>query len=160
MLTKILLFIFLGYVYSFHDTSVQNQAVNFNSTHYSIQYDLTSGFFNVLYNNVLVISNAYSLVYNGNMALNSTAYASHTLTQINFNDNFGSGICYTVTSNSDTMPPMQQNYYVYSGRLVKKALWRLLIQHHHHDKHFSYYKFRQTPTSEFVEISILNFNTY
>lgn len=91
-------------------------AGTFNAGTYLINYDTTSGVFDVLFNNQTVISNAYASVKNGNTFLNSTSYTTFTTSQANFDDQFGSGIVYSVVATGNNFPTMQQNFYTYSGK--------------------------------------------
>src|SRR5690554_1168834 len=100
----------------FSTLSYTSQAQTFpfgksNQLHYNAQ----SGHTTIKVKGAEVISNAYSLVKNGEKEISSLDYIQRTISEIILNDAFGKGKKITITLKSAGLPTMEQVFYLYDN---------------------------------------------
>lgn len=117
---KLHLTIFLGLSFIFLHQSVfasldeTVKTIYFGDNNH-IEYFLKTGKYNVYFNNVKVISDAYALA-KSTISCSSIDYASRVYTSSSISDGLGSGVKHIISLSGNNLTPMQQIFYVYSGR--------------------------------------------
>lgn len=81
-----------------------------------ITYDATAGTATVVVNAAEIITDAYAVVKNSGVTLNSKDYSNRSVTITAINDAFGTGQKMTVTLTGSSLPDMTQAFYAYEGR--------------------------------------------
>ncbi|HEY1164000.1 MAG TPA: CBM35 domain-containing protein [Chitinophaga sp.] len=89
--------------------------INFGSGN-NIYYNLSTGKYNVYFNNNLVISDAYAVCNSDAVYYSHTGYTSRTYSSSPVNDAFGSGTKHVITLSGGGLLQMQQVFYTYSGK--------------------------------------------
>ncbi|MCF0064605.1 T9SS type A sorting domain-containing protein [Dyadobacter sp. LJ419] len=93
--------------------SIQTIAFGTNSR---IDYDLSNGTYDVYFDNVKTIGEAFATA-NSDAMVNSTAgYTSRTYSSAPANDSFGSGTRHVITLTGGGQLEMQQVFYTYTGK--------------------------------------------
>lgn len=80
-----------------------------------IEYNLANGKYNIYFNNVKSISDAYASA-RSNITHSSTGYAARTFSSSPVSDVFGAGTKYVISMSGNGLIPMQQIFYVYGTR--------------------------------------------
>ncbi len=89
--------------------------INFGSGN-NIYYNLSTGKYNVYFNNNPVITDVYSSCNSNNIFYSHTGYTSRTYASTPISDAFGSGTKHTITLTGSGLITMQQVFYTYSGK--------------------------------------------
>ena len=82
----------------------------------SIVYNKSSKLYDVFYGTTRIITHALAKVKNGNTEINSSDYATASVTHAPHSDGLGPGTKYTVTLDGPGLPQMQQVFYVYATK--------------------------------------------
>jgi len=82
----------------------------------NIKYDLSSGLFEVLDGNKVIIQAASSVCKNNGVTISSKNYSQRQFTSVMIKDNFGEGKKFIVSSRKQGLPELQQVFYTYPGR--------------------------------------------
>lgn len=90
------------------------KTINFGTGN-RIAYNLTTGKYDVYFNNTKTIIDAYA-VAKANATNSSTGYTTRTYASVAINDGFGAGIKHTISMSGNGLIPMQQVFYVYNSR--------------------------------------------
>jgi alpha-galactosidase len=88
--------------------------INFGSNG-RIEYNLTTGKYNVYFNGTKVITDAYASA-KSNIVHSSPNYATRTYATSALSDGLGSGTKYVISMSGNGLIPMDQAFYVYSNR--------------------------------------------
>ncbi|NHA06729.1 T9SS type A sorting domain-containing protein [Mucilaginibacter sp. HC2] len=80
-----------------------------------IEYDLTSGKYNVYFNGTKVITDAYATAQSNNL-YSSLNYSTRTYSSTPVSDGLGSGTKHIISLSGNGLIPMQQVFYVYNNR--------------------------------------------
>ena len=81
-----------------------------------IEYGLQTGKYNVYFNNIRVISDAYAEAKTPSATLNSVNYSSRLYSSSPITDNFGSGTKHVISLSGNGLVPMEHIFYVYSNK--------------------------------------------
>ncbi|HEU4551486.1 MAG TPA: CBM35 domain-containing protein [Chitinophaga sp.] len=89
--------------------------INFGAGNY-IYYNLSTGKYNVYFNNNLVITDAYASCSSNSTYYSHTGYTSRVYAATPVTDAFGSGTKHTITLTGGGLISMQQVFYTYPGK--------------------------------------------
>jgi alpha-galactosidase len=84
-------------------------------TNNRIEYNLNTGKYNVYFNGTKVISDAYGSA-KSNITHSSPNYATRSYSSSALSDGLGTGTKHIISLSGNGLIPMQQEFYVYSGR--------------------------------------------
>ncbi|MBB5638090.1 alpha-galactosidase [Pedobacter cryoconitis] len=80
-----------------------------------IEYNLSTGKYNVYFNNTKTIIDAYASA-KSNTTFTSTSYTTRTYATSAINDGFGAGTKHTISMSGNGLIPMQQVFYIYNSK--------------------------------------------
>ncbi|WAC39794.1 T9SS type A sorting domain-containing protein [Pedobacter sp. SL55] len=81
-----------------------------------IEYSLQTGKYNVYFDNIRVISDAYAEAKTPSATINSVNYSSRLYSSSSISDNFGSGTKHIISISGNGLVPMEHIFYVYNNK--------------------------------------------